>query len=108
MFVLPQGSLASHVRVATKAFPQVTFVTVLRIVIVATPQLLLAVGVSNLKLPAAHSFVLFPEQVIVGAMVETVAIVWLQLFVFPQGSMANHVRVATKVLPQPKLVTVFR
>jgi hypothetical protein len=42
----------------------------------------------------------------VGAVVSTRAIVWLQTFVFPHGSVATHVRVATNVLPHPKLVTV--
>jgi hypothetical protein len=42
----------------------------------------------------------------VGAVLSTRAIVWLHVLVFPHGSVATHVRVATNVLPQPKLVTV--
>jgi hypothetical protein len=72
--VLPHGSVANQVRVATNVFPQPRLVTVLNIVIVAVPQLLLAVGVSKLK-GAPHSLVLFPAQVITGPKVETLAIV---------------------------------
>jgi len=83
-------------------------VTVLTIVMVATPQLLLAVGVSKVRLPTPHSLVLLPAQLIVGGTVETAAIVWLHVLVLPHASVATHLRVATKVFPQPKLVSVLR
>ena len=69
MLVLPQGSVASQVRVATKVFPQPRFVIVLRMVIVAVPQLSLAVGMSKVKLLTPHSLVLLSEQIMVGAFV---------------------------------------
>src|SRR5689334_20874660 len=44
----------------------------------------------------------------VGAVVSMLAIVWRQELVLPAPSVATQVRVATKVLPQPRLVTVLR
>src|SRR5436305_1001152 len=63
--VLPQESVARHVRVAAKVFPQnpVTLVTVPRIVIVAVPQESLAVGASKFQ-AVVHSTVLLGAQVI--------------------------------------------
>ena len=58
--------MATHVRVATKVLPQVTFVTVLRMAMVAVPHALLAVGASNVRSPTPHSFVLFAEHAIIG------------------------------------------
>src|SRR5437899_852200 len=43
-----------------------------------------------------------------GAVVSTVAMVWLHVLVLPHWSVATQVRVATKVLPQVRLVTVLR
>src|SRR5207245_5071114 len=74
----------------------------------AVPHVSLALGSSKVKLPTPHSLVLFPEQVIEGAVVSLLAIVWLQALVFPELSVACHVRVATNVLPQPRLVTVLK
>src|SRR6266849_1747079 len=109
VLVLPQGSVASQVRVATKVLPQPRFVTVLKIVIATGPQPLVPeVGLSKVKLPALHSLVLLEKQVMIGAMVSTWAIVCLQVLVLPQGSVASQVRVATKVLPQPRFVTVLK
>src|SRR4030095_3407048 len=99
VLVLPHGSVATHVRVAINVFPHPRFVTVLNTVIVAVPQILLAVGVSKLSSPIPHSLVLFPAHVITGPAVSTLAIVWLQILVLPHGSVATHVRVATNVLP---------
>src|SRR5206468_3888976 len=67
MAVLPQASVACHVRVASKVFPQwpVRLVTVPTIVMVTLPQVSLAVGGSkDQALP--HSTVLLGTQVIVG------------------------------------------
>src|SRR5205809_7002862 len=57
--VLPQASVARQVRVASKVLPQcpVKLVTVLRMLIVALPQVSLAVGASNDQV-LAHSTVL--------------------------------------------------
>src|SRR4026207_1169540 len=74
-FVLPHGSVATHVRVATNVFPQPKLVTVPSTVIVAVPQLLLAAGTSKLRSPTPHSLVLFPAHTITGPCVATLAIV---------------------------------
>src|SRR6266481_1602242 len=108
LLVLPHWSVATQVRVATKVLPQVRLVTVLRMLIAAVPQVSLAVGVSKVRVPTPHSLVLLPEQEMLGAVVSTVAIVRLHLLVLPHWSVATQVRVATKVLPQVRLVTVLR
>src|SRR5215510_6928766 len=99
--VLPHGSVATQVRVATNVFPHPRLVTVLNIVIVAVPHRLLTVGVSKL-MAAPHSLVLFPAHTIVGTLVSMVAIVWLQILVLPQASVTTQVRVATNVFPHPR------
>jgi hypothetical protein len=103
---LPHASVAAQVRVATNVLPPVMFVSVPTIEIVAVPHVSLAVGSSKLKVPTPHSLVLFGAQVMEGAVVSMLAMVWLQVFVFPELSVATHVRVARKVLPQPRLVDV--
>src|SRR6478672_118955 len=62
---------------------------------------------SKLRL-APHSLVLLAEQVMVGTLLSTVAMVWLQVLVLPQASVTSQVLVATKVLPQVRLVMVLR
>jgi len=59
--------VARHVRVASKVLPQcpAVLVTVLRMVIVALPQVSLAVGASKDQ-ALVHSTVLLGTQVIVG------------------------------------------
>ena len=42
---------------------------------------------------AVHSIVTFPGHVIIGAVLSSTTIVWLQVFMFPQSSVAFHVRV---------------
>ena len=81
--VWPHWSVASQVRVATNPFPQARLVTVLRTLIVAVPQLSMAVGSSKLRLPTPEAFVLLPEQEIVGGVVSTVAMIWLHMLVLP-------------------------
>jgi len=100
--------VATQVRVATKALPQDELVTVLRMDTEAEPQVSLATGVSKVRLPPPHWLVLLPEQVIDGALVSTLAMVWLHLLVLPHWSVATQVRVATKALPQVELVNVLR
>src|SRR6059036_3220442 len=99
--VLPQASVARQVRVASKVLPQwpVRLVTVLTMVMVALPQVSLAVGGSKFQV-LVHSTVLLGTQVIVGLVVSTTVTFWLQSAMLPQSSVARHVRVASKVLPQ--------
>src|SRR2546423_8001201 len=65
--VLPQASVARQVRVASKVLPQwpAVLVTVLRMVIVALPQVSLALGASKDQ-GLVHSTVLLGRQVMVG------------------------------------------
>src|SRR5207249_969073 len=99
--LLPQASVASQVRVASKVLPQwpVVFVTVLTMAFVARPQVSLKLGASKVH-AAVHSAVLSATQVIVGAVVSTTVTFWLQRALLPQASVASQVRVASKVLPQ--------
>src|SRR2546425_6143991 len=99
--VLPQASVARHVRVVSKVFPQwpTLLVTVLRIVMVTVPQVSLAVGASKSQM-LEHSTVLLGTQKIVGFVVSTSVTFWLQSAVLPQASAARQVRVASNVLPQ--------
>ena len=105
--MFPQESVARHVRVASKVFPQwpVTFVVVLKIATVAPPQVSLAAGASKSH-ELVHSTVLFPTHVIAGAVWSCTVTVWLQSAVFPHPSVARHVRVASNVLPQWPVVLV--
>src|SRR5205809_79871 len=109
--VLPQASVARQVRVASNVLPQwpVIFVTVPRIVMVALPQVSVAVGASKDQV-LVHSAVLLGTQVMVGLVVSCTVTFWLQSAVLPQASVARQVRVASKVLPQwpVRLVTVLR
>ena len=105
--MFPQESAARQVRVASKVFPQwpVVLVVVLRMAMVALPQVSFEVGTSKLHaLP--HSTVLAPEQTIVGAVWSSTVTVWLQSAVLPQESVARQVRVASKVFPQWPVVLV--
>src|SRR5207244_6033783 len=65
--LLPQASVASQVRVASKVLPQwaAVLVTVLRIALVTRPQVSLKVGTSNVQ-AAVHSTVLSATQVMLG------------------------------------------
>src|SRR6266705_1839432 len=78
-------------------------------VMVTLPQVSLAVGASKDQ-ALVHSTILSGTQVMVGLVVSTTVTVWLQSAVLPQASVARHVRVASKVLPQWPviLVTVLR
>src|SRR2546425_9363625 len=78
-------------------------------VMVTLPQVSLAVGGSKDQV-LVHSTVLSGTQVMVGVVGSTTVTVWLHSAVLPQASVARHVRVASKVLPQwpTVLVTVLR
>src|SRR5712664_528914 len=77
-------------------------------VMVALPQVSLAVGASKAQL-LVHSTILSGTQLMVGLVVSTTVTFWLQSAVLPQASVACQVRVASKVLPQwpAVLVTVL-
>src|SRR5438034_8641873 len=83
VLVLPEASVATQVRVATKVLPQVRLVTVLRTLIAIVPHVLPAADVPTSS-AAPHSLVwLAGQKVKVGLVVSTVAMVWVQVLVLP-------------------------
>src|SRR5256886_5576872 len=74
-------------------------------VMVALPQVSLAVGASKAQL-LVHSTILSGTQMIVGLVVSTTVTFWLQSAVLPQASVARQVRVASKVLPHRPVLLV--
>ena len=72
--------------------PEVRFVTVLKMEMVVLPQLSLAVGVSKVRPTTPHTLVLFPEHVMLGGLVSLTVMVWVQVALFPHGSVARYVR----------------
>ena len=79
----PHWSVTIHVRVATKPPWQARLVIVLRMLMLAVPQVSLAVGGSKVRSPTPDAFVLLAEQKIAGGVVSTVAMVWLHVLVLP-------------------------
>src|SRR2546427_6646773 len=73
------------------------------------PQVSLAVGASKFQVLVLSTFFWGP-RVMVALVVPRTFAFWLQSAVLPQASVARHVRVASKVLPQwpTVLVTVLR
>src|SRR5437773_11199842 len=67
--------------------------------IVALPQVSLAVGASKVQV-LVHSTILLGTQEMVGGVLSSTVTVWLQSAVLPQASVARQVRVASKVFPQ--------
>lgn len=91
--VLPQGSVAVHVRVMLYSFGQVPLVVTSAKVSTGTPQLSVAVGVVHDGVPE-HSIVVTPgKPEITGGMVSSTLIVCDAVAVFPQSSVAVQVRV---------------
>src|SRR5258708_7183125 len=99
--LLPQASVACHVRVASKVLPQwpITLVTVLRIVMVALPLLSVAVGASKVQAAPCSTVLLVLLHVMTGAHVSTPVTILLQKPLFPRAALACHVPVASKGLP---------
>src|SRR5438477_11525289 len=75
--VLPQASVARHVRVVSKVFPQwpTLLVTVLRMAMVTVPPVSLAVGTSKSQ-TLEHSAVLLGTQLMVGVVVSSRVTFW--------------------------------
>ena len=93
--VLPQASVASHVRVARSRLPGRALVTVeVAVTTTSLPsQISVAAGRSNSHgLP--HATMRFGTQVMVGAVESTTVTVWLTVALLPQRSVACQVRVA--------------
>src|ERR1041384_2439993 len=91
--LLPQASVAVQIREMTLAPPQLLLTESLKLMFtklqlscaVATPVALVPVS-------AGHSRVRFGGQVIAGLVVSRTVIVWTQLVVLPQASVAVQVR----------------
>src|SRR6266700_2568815 len=101
--LLPQASVAAHVRVASKVLPQwpAVLVTVPTIVTLRLlPLLSVAVGGSKLQVVPTCTILLVLVQLMTGAVEPLTLTVWLQEALLVQPSVASHVRVASKVLPQ--------
>ena len=95
--LLPQSSVARHIRVATYARqPVVGGGVVDSIVIVGVAsQASCAVGVPNTGV-SGQSMVVLGGQLIVGEVLSRTVICWLHVFaLLPQSSVARHIRVAT-------------
>jgi hypothetical protein len=106
VLVLLHASIAAHVRVAERVFPQRALVTVPRTITWFVPHASAgAVGESKVH-GDPHSTTLLLTQLIVGPVVSiTVTVCW-HVLVLLQASIAAHVRVAENVFPQSALVTV--
>jgi hypothetical protein len=91
-----QLSVACQVRVAENVFPQSTFVTVLRTTMVTFVPSLESTADGSSKFHAVpHSSIRLVAQVISGAVVSTTVMVWLQVELFVQLSVACQVLVAS-------------
>ena len=110
--LLLHASVARHVRVAVKVFPQKPA----RLVVVPTtvtvtfvPHTSPAEGASKAQ-AAPHSTIRSPPHTSSGAVVSTTVMVWLQTALLLHASVARQVRVALRVLPQKptRLVLVLR
>src|SRR5438552_3278840 len=76
---------------------------------VLLPLLSVAVGGSKLQAAPCSTVLLVLLHVITGAVVSTIVTFWLHCAKLPHASVACHVRVASKVVPQwpVRLVTVL-
>src|SRR5438093_986017 len=106
--VFPHASVACQVRVATSVLLSVVFVTVLITCTVTALHVSVATGSSKLHATPICT-VRSGWHTSTGAVASSTLTVWTQVAVLPQASVARHVRVASKVLPQwpVKLVTVL-
>ena len=66
----------------------------------AKPLLSVPVGASKLQAVPSSTVLLVLLQVMTGAVVSLTVTFWLHELLLPQASVAAHVRVASKVLPQ--------
>src|SRR5260370_5276338 len=108
VLVLPQASVASQVRVATKVLPQVKLVNVLRTLIFF---LMMRRPPRATLFPYAtlfRSVWLAGQKVKVGLVVSTVAMVWLQVLVLPRESTPLNSRHTSKSLPHVYLNKMLR
>src|SRR6266446_6342968 len=93
LMVGPVGLPLAIVWLQVLVLPQPRLVIVLRMEIIAVPQLSVAMGVSKFKLPTPHSLVLFPKQVMLGGVVSLTVTVNVQVLLLPAASVVFTVMV---------------
>src|SRR5439155_25109181 len=102
VLLLSQASVAFQCRVMVLVLPQpVTSVSVWLMAALPQVSLPVAVPVAVGSVEAVHSTVLFAGQLVVGAVISTTGMVWSQVLLLPQASVAFQCRVMVFVLPQP-------
>src|SRR6185503_135242 len=99
--VLPQTSVAVQVRTNEPVLPHWSLIAPSLCVIVTVPQVSLpvAVPVALGAVEPVHSTVASGTSLIVGAVVSTMVMVWVDRAVLPQTSVAVHVLTNEPVLP---------
>jgi hypothetical protein len=109
VLLLPQESLARHVRVALKLLlhPPLALVTVLTMAMVTLLPEQASKALGPVKFQTVpHSTTRLLAQTKLGGVVSITVIVWLHVLLLLQESLARHVRVALKVLLHPALALV--
>src|SRR5258708_39306258 len=72
------------------------------------PSTAVATPVTLVRVSAGHSRTRSPGQVMAGGVVSRTVIVWMQLDLLPQASVAVHVRAMTSVPPQLLVATSLK
>jgi hypothetical protein len=99
--VFPHASIAVHFRVTALALPQLLVVaSVNDIVAVELLHASLAVGEEKVGVAGQSMVDGPPTPLITGGVLSLTVIVWLAVAVFPHASVAVHVRVTARALPQ--------
>src|SRR6266581_8182988 len=101
LLLLPQASVAVQVRAMTLVPPQLVMTESPKLRLTALqPSCAVATPVKLVLVLAGHSSTTFVGQVITGGVVSSTVIVWTQLLLLPQASVADQVRAMTLVPPQ--------
>src|SRR6266581_3015628 len=99
--LLPQASVAIQVRAMTLVAPQLVVIESLKLTLTAPqPSWAVATPVALVSVSAGHSSTRFGGQVMTGGVVSRTVMVWMQLLLMPQASVAVQVRAMTLVPPQ--------
>src|SRR5437867_10510043 len=108
--VLPQASVAVQVRTNEPVLPHWPLIGPSLWVIVTVPQVSrpVAVPVALGAVEPLHSTMASGTSLIVGAVVSTMVMVWLDWAVLPQASVAVQVRANEPVLPHWSLIGMGR
>src|SRR6266705_5072806 len=99
--LLPQASVAIQVRAMTLVALQLFVTESLKLTLTAPqPSWAVATPVEFVPVSAGHSSTRFGGQVMTGGVVSRTVMVWRQLLLLPQASVAVQVRAMTLVPPQ--------